>query len=291
MVTLTTTSFIKRGLDLSRYYDAEFGVPNTEDPTAVTLRLGGNRVALTGDYTINSAEDATGTVNGMDLQVLGNPVVRIRGVDLDAATVVDALSGAGGRETFRFIFGAEDRMTGSSFRDYIYGFGGDDTIRGLAGNDTLHGGLGNDLIRGDAGFDSLRGDAGNDTMLGGFGDDTLMGGKGRDMLMGNGGDDMLDGGRGNDRLRGGGGADSFVFGENNGNDVIGDMTADDSIYLAASRWEGMENAGDLLDTYARVQGEDIVIDFGRDSIRVLNWTDMDALADRLRTLADDTPMG
>ena len=88
MVTLTTTSFIKRGLDLSRYYDAEFGVPNTEDPTAVTLRLGGNRVALTGDYTINSAEDATGTVNGMDLQVLGNPVVRIRGVDLDAAGVI-----------------------------------------------------------------------------------------------------------------------------------------------------------------------------------------------------------
>lgn len=291
MVTLAPTKFLVRGLDLSRYDDAAFGTLNTADPTDVSLRLGGNRVVLDGDYTINGANDATGIVTGLDLQVLGNPVLRILGLELSAADLVDALDGSNGLDAFRFLFADGDAMTGSGFRDVLRGFAGDDTLRGLQGNDSLHGGFGHDLIQGNAGLDNLRGDAGNDTLSGGFGADTLSGGRGSDMLMGNGGDDVLDGGRGNDRLRGGAGADSFVFGTHNGQDVIGDMTADDSIYIAAVRWEGMENARDLLDTYAEVRGGDVVIDFGRDSIRVLNWTDLDTLADRLRMLGDEMPLG
>lgn len=103
-----------------------------------------------------------------------------RGISDDIALLKHAMSGA-------------DRITGSAYADFAYGWTGNDKLFGLGGNDTLSG---------DAGSDQVRGGAGNDV---------LKGGSGADLLVGEGGDDRLDGGFGTDTLTGGAGADRFIF--------------------------------------------------------------------------------
>ena len=69
----------------------------------------------------------------------------------------------------------DDRLTGSSGADVMFGYGG---------RDGLYGGDGADKIRGGAGEDFLFGEDGNDLLLGGTGFDVLIGGQGNDTLDG-----------------------------------------------------------------------------------------------------------
>ncbi len=287
MVKLTTTSNLKRGVDLSRYFDSDFGPLNPADPDKVTFTVGGNRIGLLGDYSVTQGGTSLdGTVGRIDVMVFGKPIVKLAGLALDAADLVDTLGVSTGRQFFTELFSGDDRLVGSGFRDMLLGMAGNDTIRGGTGNDTAQGGTGADVLNGEAGFDLLEGQGGNDTLSGGFGQDTLLGGVGRDMLMGQGGDDLLDGGAGNDRLRGGTGADHFVFTGNHGKDVIGDMTEDDSLYLDAGYFEGMADAAELLGAYATVKHGNTYIEFGENSIQINGWTDLETLAERIRS-ADD----
>lgn len=287
MVKLTTTSNLKRGVDLSRYFDSDFGPLNPADPAKATFTIGGNRIGLIGDYsTTKGGASLDGTVERIDVLVLGKPVVKLTGLALDAADLVETLGASTGRQVFTELFSGDDRLVGSGFRDILLGMAGDDTIRGGKGNDSVQGGTGADALYGDAGFDLLEGQGGNDTISGGFGDDVLLGGAGRDMLLGQGGDDRMDGGAGNDRLRGGAGADQFVFTGAHGKDVIGDMTAEDSLYLDASYFDGMANAAALLNAYATVKNGNAYIEFGQNSIQINGWTDLETLGERLHS-ADD----
>jgi Ca2+-binding RTX toxin-like protein len=75
----------------------------------------------------------------------------------------------------RNVFGTaiNDTLTGSRFRDLMWGEDGDDLLSGGAGNDQLVGSQGGDKLRGGAGNDLLVGNEGADTLEGGEGDDFL----------------------------------------------------------------------------------------------------------------------
>ena len=90
--------------------------------------------------------------------------------------------------------GAANAITGSIFKDAIFGDGGGDILGGGDGNDIIDGETGEDTIAGQAGDDRINGGDGNDTI---FGDDTI-GAQGNDTLSGDAGDDAIDGGGGTD---------------------------------------------------------------------------------------------
>lgn len=98
--------------------------------------------------------------------------------------------------------GGDDRVLGSSFREWIDTGDGDDGVTVGDGNDDVLSGAGDDTVVGGAGQDRLDGGDGDDLMLGGLGDDTLLGGSGADVLVGGYGRDVIDGGIGNDLMIG-----------------------------------------------------------------------------------------
>ncbi|WP_170062577.1 VCBS domain-containing protein [Roseovarius mucosus] len=108
----------------------------------------------------------------------------------------------------RFHFGTrtDDRITGSSRSDIVFGFGGDDEISTRGGrdkifaghgDDTIHAGAGNDFVAAGRGDDLIFDGAGSDTVKSGHGDDTVVF-VSRDNI---GYHDRFDGGRGQDTLR------------------------------------------------------------------------------------------
>lgn len=96
----------------------------------------------------------------------------------------------------------DDRVLGSSFREWIDTGDGDDGVTVGDGNDDVMSGAGDDTVVGGVGQDRLDGGSGDDLMLGGLGDDTLLGGMGADVLVGGYGRDVIDGGSGNDLMIG-----------------------------------------------------------------------------------------
>uniref|UniRef100_UPI00356B160F calcium-binding protein n=1 Tax=Paracoccus seriniphilus TaxID=184748 RepID=UPI00356B160F len=155
--------------------------------SAETLRGGSgtdwlNTTSFNGDYNINLA---TGSTNYTGESFTGFEYLR---------------SGNG-----------DDRLTGTSSANAIYGGGGEDTVFGGAGNDYLYGQNGDDNLYGQSGHDRMYGNSGDDQMSGGRGHDYVHGGTGDDDLEGNRGDDTLAGGQGADTLTGGSGEDTFRF--------------------------------------------------------------------------------
>ncbi|WP_052249011.1 calcium-binding protein [Leisingera sp. ANG-Vp] len=166
----------------------------------------------------------------------------------------------------------DDTIHGSDAGNQIQGRGGNDRLFGHGGNDSLFGEDGDDHVFGGDGSDNLLGGEGNDRMLGGNENDSLWGHNGDDKLFGDAGDDYLDGGTGNDTLTGGEGFDSFVF--NGGNDRITDY-ASESITIDSELLGGQANAQSAVDGAEIVDGS-IVVDFGGgNSLRLLNYDDLD----------------
>ena len=141
------------------------------------------------------------------------------GVSIAQGTVASdtiAMIGSGGLAAG---YAGNDRITGTSWADYMDGGEHDDTLLGGSGNDTLLGGNGSDELQGQANDDRLEGGAGQDTLDGGAGNDVLVPGPGRD------------------RLTGGDGNDSFVFGSGpygspTEDDVVTDYSVtDDSLWF------------------------------------------------------------
>lgn len=96
----------------------------------------------------------------------------------------------------------DDRVTGSSFNEWIDAGAGDDGVTVGDGNDDVVAGVGDDTVFGGTGEDRLNGGDGDDLMLGGLGNDSLLGDAGADVLVGGYGRDSIDGGTGNDLLIG-----------------------------------------------------------------------------------------
>ncbi|MBT0957771.1 hypothetical protein IV417_10250 [Alphaproteobacteria bacterium KMM 3653] len=185
---------------------------------------------------------------------------------LDGNLGNDTIVGGSGAD---LLFGdlGDDEMFGNQGNDTFYGGRGADTIYGGNGFDFLNGGSGADTISGDRGDDTIRGGNGNDTLIGNYGADRIFGNLGNDSLNGGLHDDYLSGGFGNDVMKGGDGADTFVF--NAGRDEILDLKGEDSIELDASL-VGNKSAAQIMDQYASVTADGVLLDFGADELLISN---------------------
>ncbi|GHC48550.1 M10 family metallopeptidase [Neogemmobacter tilapiae] len=190
--------------------------------------------------------------------------------------------------------GGNDRLTGNEQKnilnagtghDLLKGQGGDDRLLGGAGKDRLFGGNGNDTLLAGDDADQLTGGGGDDSLDGGSGSDLLKGDEGHDTLLGGEGADSLYGGAGNDRLTGGGGADVFRFGLEQ--DHVTDFTDDvDTLELWADLWGGVSlSVTEVLASYATVQAEGVVLNFGNGHVLTLEGlTDTAVLLNDIRIL-------
>ena len=304
MTNLTATSFIKSGVNLSGFDGATFEDINASDPSAVFVRVGGKRMVLEGDYTYDAGTgEITGTVTGLAIQsqmdvdgeTIRATVMRVGNLALSGTELIELINTTDADGFFAALMAGNDTLRGSVWRDVLEGQGGNDRLAGLDGNDTLNGGAGNDSLLGGAGRDLLNGGLGNDKLEGGYFDDQLFGGAGADLLLGGRGDDRLEGGEGRDRLRGGEGADAFVFRGAHGSDIIGEFSTDDTLVLGNEYWGSALDDGEvslaerqaLLDEIATVQQGGILLERGADRIFILGITDLDDLANRLRTVAQE----
>lgn len=182
----------------------------------------------------------------------------------------DLIRGQSGSDTLYGDDGA-DRLLGGGGNDRLHGGAGDDDLRGGAGDDRFLGHSGADTVRGSAGDDRIDGGGGADRLLGGGGADRLIGSSGNDMLRGQNGADVLIGGKGNDKLAGGDGADTFVFQDGFGRDtIIGFENNQDELHLSGSLWQGNLGVRAMLNTYARVEGNATILDFGSGTEIILN---------------------
>ncbi len=170
-------------------------------------------------------------------------------IDLENGTGSGGLAEGDTYTSVENVYGSDhdDKILGSSARNYLYGFDGDDTIyagdgndyvRGGSGADTLDGGEGIDTVSyssssegvavdlatgkgsgGDAegdlitNFETLRGSKHDDKLSGDKNDNTITGNDGDDTILGGAGNDTLDGETGNDSLSGGTGTDAIDGGE------------------------------------------------------------------------------
>jgi Ca2+-binding RTX toxin-like protein len=140
------------------------------------------------------------------------------------------------------VLAGNDRITGSKFKDVLFGYNGNDTIVGGAGLDSIDGGNGKrdkadysssvrkiEVTLKDEGYagvkiggdvqdrvrniEDLNGGKANDTLTGNKFNNIFVGNGGKDTLLGEGGNDTLLGGEGNDVLGGGFGTDSLKGGD------------------------------------------------------------------------------
>ena len=125
--------------------------------------------------------------------------------------------------------------------------------------------------------DFVDGGGGNDNIKGGGGGDTLIGGSGKDKVNGGGGNDTVDGGAGNDRLLGAKGNDTFIF--TSGKDVIVDWAKGDNKLEFAKNIGGTKLTMKKLKKAAESQGDDLVFDFGKDELTILNVSSFGAISD------------
>lgn len=157
-----------------------------------------------------------------------------------------------------------------------------DTFKSI---EVIAGGYGNDSIFGNNQDTEFYGGHGNDLISGGGGADLLMGGAGKDYLLGGGGNDIMAGEAGNDTLKGGGGRDVFVFGKFGkkvNKDIVKDFQDDiDTIQLDSNLWTGSFSKKRVLKKFAELDGDDVVLDFGKTEIRIKDLGSVDALQNDL----------
>lgn len=240
----------------------------------------------TGDARVNgfggNDEITSGDGNDILMAGSGNDVLRAgRGADLiEGEAGHDNAWGDGGDDTILggdgddFLRGGQERdhleggngddnLRGQRHGDTLRGGDGDDNLNGGGGSDVQYGGAGNDFLKGGTYHDSLEGGAGHDSLAGNAFDDTLKGGGGNDTLNGGGENDVLAGGSGNDILKGGSGADEFHFSRGLDRDVITDFNPDqDVLMLASGLVRGSSTAGQVVDNYASLTSQGVVLDFG-----------------------------
>jgi serralysin len=192
----------------------------------------------------------------------------------------DILSGGTGDDVLNGGIG-NDRLVAGTGNDRLVGAQGDDTLIGSSGDNSLIAGAGEDTIYDGIGSSTLSGGNGADRLIGNSGNDRILGDGGNDRLSGGNGNDRLSGGTGNDYLVGGGGADIFVFQHSSGSDTVEDFTLGlDRLFIDSALVNGESDAGDLVAGYARLSGNNAVLDFGAgDQITLVGLTDLVALVE------------
>ena len=238
----------------------------------VTVSQGGTQLAtLTVDTTNGNAKlDLITAADGSQFLALSADATLLTGLTDATLLGVGDLNLTGSA--------ADNALTGNAGRNDIDGGAGNDLITGGQGADRLQGGTGDDVLRGGEGrdirWDSLDIDGSASTINA----DVLNGGAGDDRLHGQSGSDVLDGGAGDDRMTGGGGRDTFVFQE--GSDVILDFTDNvDTIQLDGDAL-GLSTVDEALAMGQIIDGN-AVLDFGANSLRINDVSDLDLLANDL----------
>lgn len=235
------------------------------DPIAFTIydRDGVDLINLTGNHDDNRLDMTSTGIS--DIAGLTGNVMIARGTVIENASM--------GR--------GDDTVIGNNANNTLRGGGGRDELEGNGGRDRLFGNAGRDELEGGAGNDRLVGGGGGDRLEGGGGRDRIEGSNGRDRLFGNAGGDRLDGGTGNDLLVGGGGSDRFIFNTGCDADRIRDFgNGNDRLVLSTNLTGGLDDAQDVIDTFASVSNGNTVLTFGNgDSVQLLGFTDLNALAD------------
>jgi Ca2+-binding RTX toxin-like protein len=191
------------------------------------LRGGSGSDIVTGGDGFDYADYADASVGVSVSLVLVGPQA-IAGAGIDTLTDIEALVGSA----------FNDRLSGDTSANLLYGGAGNDSLSGAQGNDYLSGDAGDDTLQGGAGNDSLDGGAGIDTAsyasaaaavtvslpvgyslqpTSGAGNDVLYGdienltgSAFADYLTGNSGANLIDGGAGADTMTGGNGSDSYA---------------------------------------------------------------------------------
>lgn len=270
---------------LAQYYYGANTTQNTGNDTYIIPEMGGwlsiwdaggnDTVRYNGSadavINLNSATlDGSATGGGFLSYLMDGASDNYYGGYTIAADFTDALADVDG-ETGVIIenaFGGSgnDLITGNAVNNRLIGRNGGDSIKGLDGNDTLNGGNG---------LDTLNGGNGDDILIGAGDKDILIGGNGTDRLKGGDGNDVLNGGAGDkDKMWGEAGIDAFVFRNGYGKDIVMDMTDDeDIIRLDDNLWEGTMTVQEVLDEYARDNGNHVILNFGDGDILVIRNID------------------
>lgn len=208
----------------------------------------------------------------------------------------DTIDGGSGNDALLSGSG-NDSVSGDEGNDWVALEDGNDFFRDAfewdgAGQDTVFGGAGNDTIAGWGGNDRFDGEAGDDLIYGGFGRDVVTGGTGRDWIdLGTGNDTYFDteetGENGRDTITGGSGADRFVFGDVISKDTIRDFeVGTDTLELSSALVSG-RSAQDVVDDFANVVSNGVLLTFGADeSIFLQGLASTAGLASSI-TISDD----
>ena len=290
----------------STYVNSTPSYNNNYTSASLTLAPVGNirqaSLTVTGRYLYSNY----GTLNSGILTIPEFGTIRLSGLDLYVYEFNNYdFSDLEGR--------LPERVIGSQYDDYYYGYGDSDKLYGNSGNDNLHGGSGNDLLVGGSGNDTLIGGSGKDSMIGGDGNDiyivenvndtiTENFAEGTDLIQastdwtlgdncenliltgseningtGNNSANTIKGNNGANRLNGGLGNDRLVGGA--GIDTAVFSSRNNRINLASTGSQNTRDGRDILQSIENVDGgagNDIII--GNNSANKLNG---DAGDDRL----------
>lgn len=156
---------------------------------------------------------AGGTLNGLSLQLFGNP----EDERLETFFYTDRYAQLASTEPGRQLL-----TTDGEARINAAAVTGDSVINLEPGVAGLIAGTPFMLAPGSTITEVIAGD-GYDSLFAAAWDTSLLGGRGGDLLVGNSGNDILSGGQDDDLMTGGGGADVFVFSSDSGRDRITDF--------------------------------------------------------------------
>lgn len=271
------------GFNMSLLNDVRFGEISPKGINAIAFDYGGGLMRVWGDYTFDRDDGLTGgTVSGLTYARPGGVVTaKVYGLGFGAVAFQTLAQASDGLTFYPVLLAGYDTITGSAFRDVLFGHDGNDQLLGGGGDDNLFGGAGDDALFGGAGRNVLAGGSGGDRLVGGGDADRLIGGTGIDSLTGGFGADVLIGGADNDALIGGRGADTFVFGEGGDRDVIYQFGSADRIALTDALWAGYATAAELVEDVGAIRNGNAVLDFGGTRIVLADVTDLAGLADQI----------
>src|SRR4051812_26396860 len=231
------TDGIHGGVDMSvsAFPQPGAAISATFGTTVFRLNYGGFYDQFTGTgfhYDSNHYPDA-GTIFSWS-----NPRVQVTGISIPVTTYMSYYYASNWSGLIQTVLAGDDKVTGSSAAEWIYGYGGNDYLDGGKGTDHMNGGAGDDTYIVDDWWElgDITDSSGNDTLISsiflgptGRGDienyvfqvntgvefqlvtaGSLKMGGGVDKLHGSSGDDSLDGGKGADQMDGGDGNDTYI---------------------------------------------------------------------------------
>ena len=164
--TMTATqALLMNTFDLSPLHHSE---PTLRSGTEIDLPFGAGSVKLHGSgFTWTAKGDIMGgTVTSMTFYTANHQVWwSASGFAVSVVQFAHDASSSQTAAAFALALAGGGTITGSAYKDYLIGYGGNDTLNGGGGADTLKGGAGADVLNGGSGADTLIAGTGHDTFM------------------------------------------------------------------------------------------------------------------------------